>query len=454
MEVAVEVEEPGDDPPQKESGEHGSGYLRRALRYGLRVYKLGTLLDRVRDGRVKQQIEMSTIVRSVFLCGLLRIRSFNALEPQLAEPEMQRALGLPGNGKAPCSVDTLSRALRLTESDCLVQMVSGIVARAERNKVFRSGWVGALRYAAIDGWEPISSRRRHCAQCLERTLTENEEEVTEYYHRYVVALLLGEREEVVLDFEPMRNAAWRRQLGEGNVEGDEGEQTAAIRLLPRLRRNYGWIEVIVADALYANGPFATALDQQSFCGIIIVKKDTDDPLRTALRRWAGKPAEVREDEDARERLHLWDCPQLSMTNYSGSVRVVRGVVEPLTARPALLNRKRQWCMMAIGAAVQRLTPRQVLRVARGRWHLENTGFNQWTQHWKFEHVFVNDGKGITAIFAFFFLAFNLLQLFVYRQLGTYGRLRGKDPTRTILRVVDCMLADLHRLDQTLCWDST
>lgn len=111
-------------------------------------------------------------------------------------------------------------------------------------------------------------------------------------------------------------------------------------------------------------------------------------------------------------------------------------------------------MLVVGRVTQRLSGRQVLRVARARWHLENTGFNQWTQHWRFEHVFTTDGTAIAAIFALFFLAFNLLQLFVYRQLKNYGRLRGKDPTRTILRVVDILSADLHRLAEKVCWDSS
>ena len=111
-------------------------------------------------------------------------------------------------------------------------------------------------------------------------------------------------------------------------------------------------------------------------------------------------------------------------------------------------------MLVTGSVTQRLSARQILRVARARWHLENTGFNQWTQHWRFEHVFTTDANAIAAIFALFFLAFNLLQLFVYRQLKSYGRLRGKDPTRTISRVVDVLLADLHRLAAPLGWDSS
>jgi hypothetical protein len=32
-----------------------------------------------------------------------------------------------------------------------------MLKKAERNKVFREGWHGALRYFAIDAWEPFCS---------------------------------------------------------------------------------------------------------------------------------------------------------------------------------------------------------------------------------------------------------------------------------------------------------
>jgi hypothetical protein len=332
-------------------------------------------------------------------------------------------------------------------------MLSALVQRAERNKVFREGWIGALRYVALDGWEPIASRRRHCAQCLEREVPDGKQRVTEYYHRYVVALLLGPQEELVLGFEPIRNAGARRQAGEPQVDGDEGEQAAAIRLLRWLRTAYGrWLEVIVVDSLYPNGPFLTVLTELGFAGVVVAKKGTDEPLRDALAIWGQSPGQVMIDDEAHERLELWDCPDCqTLTTYAGPIRVVRGVVESTASRP---TPRRQWCLLVVGKLTQRLSARQILRVARARWHLENTGFNQWTQHWRFEHVFTADGNAIAAIFALFFLTFDLLQLFIYRQLKSYGRLRGKDPTRTILRVVDILLADLHRLADTLSWDSS
>ena len=45
-------------------------------------------------------------------------------------------------------------------------------------------------------------------------------------------------------------------------------------------------------------------------------------------------------------------------------------------------------------------------------------------NWKFEHVFTHDGNAIMALYWLFFVAYNLLTLFLYRQLRCYGRDRG------------------------------
>ena len=79
------------------------------------------------------------------------MRSFNALEPRLSEKPFLRLVGSPGDRKALCSVDTLSRALRVMGLDSVRSVSVSIVAKAERNKVFREGSHGALRYFALDG---------------------------------------------------------------------------------------------------------------------------------------------------------------------------------------------------------------------------------------------------------------------------------------------------------------
>lgn len=427
------------------------------MRYAEKVFDLTRRLAHVTDTRRKPATSASVLATVAFYLGLFRIRSFNALEPKLRERPFLHLLDVPAEIGALCSVDTLSRTLRVVDLDSVRRVSVGIVQQAERNKVFRAGWHGALRYVAIDGWEPICSRQRHCDECLVRRVREKNRAgeivlVEEYYHRYVVAMLIDPLFDLALDIEPLQTKDLRpaRVPKSGKFKGqalqpdeDEGELTAGTRLIARVKQTYAWLDVVVADALYANGPFLTALTQLGLGAVIVARKEGDEPLRGALRLWGEQPAqETFADEQRHEHVELWDAPDLeTLSSYAGPIRVVRGRVTDLKAPEAA---PKTWCMLVVGKAA-RLMSRKVLAVARGRWHIENTGFHQWTTRWKFEHVFVHDAKGIRALYWLFFAAFNILTLFLYRQLRSYGRARGKDVTRTISRFVDEMLDDLARL---------
>ncbi|MBI5543926.1 MAG: transposase [Deltaproteobacteria bacterium] len=422
---------------------------RQLIAYANKVYGVGDEVAKIPDPRQDPDVPLSLISSTLLVSGLLRVRSLNALEAELEKAWFAHAVGAeaPVEGSRLFSAETVSRQLVKMGAEGPRPMLEEVIHKAERNKVFREGWHGALRHAAIDGWEPIRSNSRHCPHCLERTVTVGEgdkkHEVTQYYHRCVVALLLGEHEEVVLGFESHRTLEQRRAAGDKSADCHEGEETAAIRLVERLRETYGrWIEVIVADGLYANGPFLSTLDRLGFGAVIVIKKDTDEPLREAHNLWAGKPPnETVEDKEAGEFIELWDCKELqTLSTFKGPVRVTRAVVHPLDPEDA--TEPKQWCFVSIGVAARKLTARQLLKVMRARWHIENTGFNQWTKHWPFEHVFVNNWRGMEAVFGFLFTAFNLLQLFLYRQVKGYARLKGKDPTKTIISFVAKAREDL------------
>ena len=438
----------------KEPFEFGRGWLRALVAYGRKVFGLRQGLEAVQDKRQDPQISTYLVAAAIFFCGLLRIRSFNALEPKLREKPFRRLVDAPPEKDALGSADTLSRTLRKMDLATVRALSVGIVAKAERNKVFREGWHGAMHAVAIDGWEPINSYNRHCDQCLVRHIKIERGgesiEVEQYYHRYVVAMLIDERFDMVLDFEPLLPHDLRPRGAAKNGE-DEGELTAAIRLLRRVKQTFGWLELVVADGLYPNGPFLTVAKQLRMSAVIIARKNGDEPLKEALAIWGDKPPqEVVEDKKAGERIELWDCREVrTLDTYDGPIRVVRAkVTYTESSKPPST-----WCMVVTGAAMTRLLSLQVLKIARGRWHIENTGFHQWTTRWYFEHVFVHDGHGIQMLYWLFFAAFNLLTLFLYRQVRSYGRDRGKDVTRTISRLVDEMLDDLARLEHSP-WDTS
>lgn len=430
------------------------------MAYAGKVYALGELLGRVVDGRRKPLTPSGLVATVVFYTGLLRIRSFNALEPRLSDKPFLRLLDRVRTAVL-CCVDTVSRSLRVMEVETARAVCVSILAKAERNKVFREGWYNALRYFAIDGWEPICSRKRHCSGCLVRQLKVqgpqgNLEEVAEYYHRYVVAMLIGPRLDLVLDIEPLLPKDIRPALLKGKKRDrwvrpkqDEGELTAATRLIKRVKQTFGWLDVAVADALYANGPFLNTVQQLGLGAVIIARKETDEPLKEALGIWAEQPAQlVVEDQAACERIELWDCRDLeTLGTYEGKIRVVRAEVTH-TQEPE--KQPSRWCMLVTGKPARLLSPEKVLRVARARWHLENTGFHQWTTRWYFDHVFVHDARGLLALYWLFFAAFNILTLFLYCQLRSYGRDRARDVTRTISRLIDEMMDDLT----TFAFDSS
>jgi hypothetical protein len=426
------------------------------MAYGRKVFDLRRRFAGVVDSRRAPQTSAALVAAAVFYTGLLRIRSFNALEPRLSEKPFLRLVGAAAERQRLCSVDTVGRALSQMDLDSVRAVLVEMLHKAERNKVFREGWHGALRHVALDGWEPFRSRQRHCPECLERQVSVKDEDgmigtVPEYYHRYAVALLIDERFDLVVDFEPVLPKDLRPLIVKGKgrtarlvkASLDEGELTAATRLIRKVKQTFGWIDVVVADALYANGPFLTTLDSLGLGAVIIARRENDEPLREALHLWKDQaPHKIVEDEKAHERIALWDCCDLeTLTTYEGKIRCVRGIVSRLQ-HPE--DPPSTWCMLVTGKAT-RLSPEKVLAVARARWHIENTAFHQWTTRWRLGHVFRHHPVALRSLFWLFLAAFDLLTLFQYLQLRSYGRDCGKNVTRTISRLVDEML------DELACW---
>lgn len=251
--------------------------MSQIVAYRRRVFDLERWLGRVDDRRRHPRTSPHAVAAAVLFAGLLRIRSFNALEPRLAERPFLRLVGAKTDRRL-SAVDTLSRALRVMDLETVRALSVEMLRKAERNKVFREGWHGALRYFAIDGWEPFCSRLRHCPECLVRQVRikqadGTETAISEYYHRFAVALMIDARFDLLLDFEPLlpkdlRPIVVKENKGKtarvAKQDLDEGELTAGTRLLKRVKATFPWLDVVVADALYANGPFLDAVSDSAW----------------------------------------------------------------------------------------------------------------------------------------------------------------------------------------------
>lgn len=422
------------------------------LKYVRQVYDLPALLHAVPDRRRRPQIPTATVLGSLIFGAALRLRSLNALEGELRHRPFQRLLGRRvTEGVKAFSADTIARVLDGLDTEQIRRQLHRLVHTADRNKAFREGLRAGLRCVALDGWEPFCSRKRSCPACLKRQRATDAGPVTEYYHRLAVALLLGRDTEVVLGVEPQLNLAERHRAGDLEASTDEGELTATLRLLDSLDQRYGaLIDLFVLDGLYPNGPMMTAITGRGRSAVITLRKDTDEPLKEALALSRGQPP-TREWDDLERREHVraWDIKELrTLDSFDGPVRVVLCELAPF----AVSAPPHTWCAAVIGPAAAHLTTRAVLDIQRARWHIENTAFHQWTVHYNLARVYHHSPRAVPNVALLWMLAFNLMQLFVYRRLRR--RRHPLDPCHTILDIVSRMRAGLATLRARVLWPAT
>lgn len=426
------------------------GKLQQFEKYASNVFAVPELLASLVDTRRDPKIPTFDVVNSLFHTALLRIPSINALEGDLKDGDFQMLIGRQPTPEVKAfSADVVSNVLDKLELQGLRKANDEVIGTAERNKAFRDGY-GALRCVAIDGWEPFSSYDRHCPNCLVRKVKVRRrggeyEEVEQYYHRYVVALLLGPVLDVVLGIEPVLNEEALRD-SDPEHEGHEGELTAGRRLIDSLHQTYGrFIDAIVCDALYANGPVMTQISNYGYGGFLVLKKEKDEPFKEALSLWEIEgPCEKCEDAERKEQVQFWDVDDIeTLSTYKGKVRAIRALVTKQGEDPS------PWCFAIVGQRARQLSRRTALQIIRARWHIENTAFNQWIQYWNLGHVFRHGQNALMALLLLWTLAFNLLQLFIYRRLGRSRR--PKDCTDTIRHLVEVMLREMATLPAPIPW---
>lgn len=85
---------------------------------------------------------------------------------------------------------------------CVDQGLHHVYTRLKRNKALSK--VSAAAAAVLDGHESHASYRRHCVQCLQRTIHRQEGDRIQYYHRNVTLMLVSGKLRILLDVEPRR----------------------------------------------------------------------------------------------------------------------------------------------------------------------------------------------------------------------------------------------------------
>ena len=259
-------------------------------------------------------------------------------------------------------------------------------------------------------WTPTSffpSTKRCCPQCSQRQITVGGRKVTQYYHRAVVAHLIGFDIPVVLDIEMIRPG--------------EGEIVAARRLFERLLPRYGrFFDAVLGDALYFEAPLFHLCRQHGKHLVAVLKDNHPALLAEAQTLLQGEPNLVRHETQDQRVIRYWDQEGFTTDAIKDSLRVLR-TEEHQTQRERIA---RQWVttqttstwFWATSIPQDLIPTRQLCQIGHQRWKIENRIFNALSQHWGLDHCFHHQPAAIVNFLLTLFIAHTLLACFQQRNL--------------------------------------
>jgi len=249
-----------------------------------------------------------------------------------------------------------------------------------------------------------TKRRNWPCFCQRRHKTVNGEQA-EYYYRMVGCNLLNTRIDLPLDIEP--------------ILAGENEVAAAKRMVQRLCDNYTrFFDVIVADALYMEGPFINFCVAKGKDVIVVLKNNYSSLIEDAKGLFSQMEPETWQVNG--RTIQLWDADGFETDTVDVPLRVLHAVEtysEKVEEDGRTVERevvKHWWWATTIPG--RRLRTKHLWQFGHSRWQIENNIFNSLSQHWSLNHCYKHEPVAIVNFILMLFIAFTLVQCFYKRNL--------------------------------------
>jgi hypothetical protein len=351
---------------------------------------------------------------------LTQMGSLNALEQDRDNSFWREWLGrdLP-------SADTMGRGFSQMDLDSIRFSIHHIYTRLKRNKVLKK--THGFHVLILDGHEHTSSYLRCCSGCLRRRVHTREGDRIQYYHRNVVAMLLGGEFPVLLDEEEQ----WR----------GEDEVSAAIRLSRRILRHYPRaFDVVVTDGLYLRAPFFHLFLQHGKHVIAVLKDERRDLMEDAKGLFPYE--EPRVELEGKTKRLIWDIEGFTSWESLGrEVRVVRSL-EMRTVRRQRTRKQEvetsEW-IWATTLSQEEASSETIVKLGHSRWLVENKALNEMVTYWHADHVYRHHPIAICAFWLTLMLVLNLFRAFIY--LNIKPQLRHRHSNLYFARLISSSLYD-------------
>lgn len=379
-----------------------------------KVYNLGHHILNMRDIRKRRSIQLSTAVYLLIFAFAFQVSSFNDLRLWL-EDKNGRFKHLFKKGTRLPKVDALRDIVKQIDCADAELIFDAIVDKAAENKILRENTINGLRVSAVDGVEVFSSKLKSCEHCLTREVSGE----TEYFHKAVACMTVGSAPHIVLGIEMLKPWA-------DGSDKDEGEMTGVKRLLKRLNKtHHHFSDVIVADALYMNAPFINLVAEIGMYSVIRAKDTRLNIVRDALGLFKKEPPSSTFIYK-KKHVSVWDSDGFEMKGTDANIRFLK-FVETWIGPKGRQEKREMWCITTLPKGISAKT---VWLIMHKRWDIENNGFRMLKTYFHADHCYVHGEGADENILIFIMIAFNLMELFMFRRLKDFReQVKKGDMTR-------------------------
>ena len=361
----------------------------------------------IRDNKRRRTYKTATVGYLLIFAFVLQVSSFNRMK-YLLEDNKKRFMNLLPKGKRLPKIDTVRETVKSMEVEDVREMQERLIDKIAENKVLRENTINGLRVAAVDGVELFSSKVKCCEGCLTREVDGEDE----YFHKAVVCMTVGSDPHIALGME---------MLGPKNdgSDKDEGEMTGVKRLLTNLHKtHYHFADVIVADALYMNAPFINLVKDIGMDAVVHAKDMRLNIVKDALGLFKKRKADC-EFHDTNKRVLAWDEDNFYMEGSAHNIRFLKFVEYWTTPKGNEMSRE----MMCITTLPKGISAHTIWLIMRKRWDIENNGFRMLKTYFHADHNYVHGKDTNEKILLFILMAFNLVELFLFRRLKNFRELK-------------------------------
>jgi hypothetical protein len=340
----------------------------RLLAFARQQAGLGPYLQAPGDGRVAPVVSAPALLSALLAAYVLRDGAFHAVEALVRSPA-RRALGI----RRPFGDDAVAYFTERLDPPATRTALVTTVRQAKRRHGFDDVTSIGL---VLDGTTVGRCPSIRCPWCHPISVPH----ITETGERGPIGLVVGQQHKLAMlsvvggalllpvDLEP---------YGPG-----DSEQAASLRLLERGATALGarFAQYVLGDSLYASAPFLHAVGDRGMHAVVRLKANVPTLFAAAHTRFNGTPP-TDTFTDRGDRVELWDADDFDPWEGLrwGTVRVLR-------YRQTHSDGTVVEAYWLTDFSPRRVSSRALYRLAKGRWTIENQGFNDGKTRYGLDHV--------------------------------------------------------------------